>query len=253
MKDFFPFKVIFEPARTFAGMAATGWGWPLALYALSMTTAAALLAVLPPHFIAGALEGAALPQDRGFFFYLAVSLTGGGILTLFSCALLAAAARFLSAGRLALRLPLAAAAAGAFGILSAAAQGSAATRPAGLAVAAVAAAALFAAWAAWRDRELFPSLLKALLALSALSLAGDLAGALAALAGSGRAYAGTQYFFAIVSLLWLAKAVSAVYSVTGARAMTAVVLALLGAMAALFLTFNLGLLHQDVFQVLLLL
>lgn len=251
MKDFFPFKVIFEPARTFACMAGTGWGWPLALYALSMTAAAALLAWLPPHFIAGALEGAALPPGRGFFFYLAVSLTGGGILTLFSCALLAAAARFLSTGRLALRLPLAAAAAGFFGIFSAVAQGSAAMRPAGLAVAA--AAALFAAWAAWRDRSRFPSLLKALLALSVLSLAGDLAGALAALAGSGRAYAGTQYFFALVSLLWLAKAAAAVYSITGARAMTSAVLALLGAMAALFLAFNLGLLPQDVFQVLLLL
>ncbi|PKM96772.1 MAG: hypothetical protein CVU79_11705 [Elusimicrobia bacterium HGW-Elusimicrobia-3] len=251
MKDFFPFKVIFEPARTFAGMAGTGWGWPLALYALSMTAAAALLAWLPPHFIAGALEGAALPPGRGFFFYLAVSLTGGGILTLFSCALLAAAARFLSAGRLALRLPLAAAAAGFFGIFSAAAQGSTALRPAGLAVAA--AAALFAARAAWRDRSLFPSLLKALLALSALSLAGDLAGGLAALAGSQRAYAGVQYFFALVSLLWLAKAAAAVYAMSGARAMTAAVLALLGAMAALFLAFNLGLLPQDVFQVLLLL
>jgi len=251
MKDFFPFKVIFEPARTFAGMAAAGWGWPLALYALSMTAAAALLAWLPPQFIAGALEGAALPPGRGFFFYLAVSLTGGGILTLFSCALLAAAARFLSSGRLALRLPAAAAAAGAFGILSAAVQDSAALRPAGLAVAA--AAALFAAWAAWRDRAFFPALLKALLALSALSLAGDLAGALAALAGSERAYAGVQYFFALLSLLWLAKAAGAIYAVSGARAMTAAVLALLGAMAALFLAFNLGLLHQDVFQVLLLL
>jgi hypothetical protein len=142
-------------------------------------------------------------------------------------------------------------AAGAFGILSAAVHGSSAMRPAGLAGAA--AAALFAAWAAWRDRELFPSLLKALLALSVLSLAGDLAGGLAALAGSQRAYAGVQYFFALVSLLWLAKAAGAVYSITGARAMTAAVLALLGAMAALFLAFNLGLLSQDVFQVLLLL
>jgi len=251
MKDFFPLKIIFEPAKTFAGMAAAGWGWPLALYALSMTAAAALLAGLPPQFIAGALEGAALPPGRGFFFYLAVSLTGGGILTLFSCALLAAAARFLSAGRLALRLPLAAAAGGAFGLLSAAVQGSAAMRPAGLAAAA--AAALFAAWAAWRDRALFPALLKALLALSVLSLAGDLAGGLTALAGSPRAYAGVQYFFALVSLLWLAKAVGAVCSITGARAMTAAVLALLGAMAALFLAFNLGLLPQDAFQVLLLL
>ncbi|MGD9641195.1 MAG: hypothetical protein AB7V08_00495 [Elusimicrobiales bacterium] len=251
MKYFFPFKVIFEPARTFADIAATGWGWPLALYALSMTAAAALLAWLPPQFIAGALEGAVLPPGRGFFFYLAVSLTGGGVLTLFSGALLAAAARFLSSGRLVLRLPAAAAATGAFGILSAAVQGSAAMRPAGLAVAA--AAGLFSAWAAWRDRALFASLLKALLALSALSLAGDLAGALAAMAGSPGAYAGVQYFFAIVSLLWLAKAAAAIYSVTGARAMAAAVLALLGVMAALFLTFNLGLLHQDVFQVLLLL
>ncbi|OGR66924.1 MAG: hypothetical protein A2X30_11570 [Elusimicrobia bacterium GWB2_63_16] len=251
MKDFFPLKVIFEPARTFAGMATAGWAWPISLYALSMAAAAALLAALPPHFIAGALEGAALPPGRGFFFYLTVSLAGGGILTLFSCALLAAAARFLSSGRLALRLPLAAAAAGSFGILSAAVQGSAAMRPAGLAGAVAAAA--FAAWAAWRDRAIFPALLKALLALSALSLAGDLAGALAALAASERAYAGAQYFFAIVSLLWLAKAVAAVYSTGGARAMTAAVLALLGGMAALFLAFNLGLLPQDVFQVLLLL
>lgn len=251
MKDFFPYKVIFEPARTFAGMAAAGWGWPLALYALSMTAAAALLAWLPPQFIAGALEGAVLPPGRGFFFYLAVSLTGGGILTLFSCALLAAAGSFLSSGRLALRLPLATAATGFFGIFSAAAQGSASLRPVGLGVAA--AAALFAAWAAWRDRALFPALLKALLSLSVLSLAGDLAGGLSALYGSQRVYAGVQYFFALVSLLWLAKAAAAVYSVSGARAMSAAVLALLGAMAALFLAFNLGLLPQDVFQVLLLL
>jgi hypothetical protein len=96
MKDFFPLKVIFEPARTFAGMATAGWAWPLALYALSMTAAAALLAVLPPQFIAGALEGAALPPGRGFFFYLAASRAGGGVLTRLACARLAAAARVQS-------------------------------------------------------------------------------------------------------------------------------------------------------------
>jgi len=252
LKDFFPLKVILEPDETFSGIAAgkTGWGWPLGLYALSAAGSAFLFSVLPPQFIAESFEGAALPQGRGFWFFLLIAMPGGLLFSIFTCALLSALAVFLRAGRLSLRLPLAALGAGTCGILAAAMHGSPGLRPTGL-TAALAAAA-FAAWAGLRDKKRYSSALKSMLALSAISLLADGAGGAAALAGSVKGYAASQYLFSLLSLIWLAKAAAAVYGAASPRAFTAAVLAILGATAFLFLLFNLGLLPPDAFKVLLL-
>ncbi|MBI4350631.1 MAG: hypothetical protein HY550_04265 [Elusimicrobia bacterium] len=249
--EFFPVKVILKPSEVFSGIAAgeTGWGWPLGLYALSTACSALLVSVLPPRFLAEAFEGAALPQGRGALFYLAVSLPGGFLFTLFAAAVLARLTVYLREGRLALRLALAAAGTGLFGLLAAAAHGSAAPRAAG---AAAALAALgFAFWSALRDKDRYAALLKAMLAVSALSLAGELAGGLAALTGSSGLYTASAYFFSLLSLIWLAKAAAAVFSAAGPRAANAAVLAILASAAFLFLLHNLRLLPPDVFQVLL--
>lgn len=252
LKNFFPVKVMLKPSESFARIAAggTGWGWPLAVYALSAACSAFLLSVLPPQFIAESFEGAALPQGRNFWFYLGVSLPGGLLFSLFTCALLSALAGFLRSGRLSLRLPLAALGAGAYGLLAAAVHGSAALRPAGTA-AALAAAGL-ASWAALKDGKRYSAALKALLAISALSLAADLAGGAAAYAGSIKVYAATAYFFSFLSLVWLAKAAAAVYDAALPRAAAAAVLAVLGSAAFLFLLYNLRLLPEELFQVMLL-
>lgn len=252
LKDFFPVKVIFEPEETFAGIASgtTGWRWPLGLYALSTAGSAFLFSVLPPQFIAESFEGAALPQGRGFWFFLLIAMPGGLLFSIFTCALLSALTLFLRAGRLSLRLPLAALGAGTCGLLAAAAHGSPVLRPAG--IAAALAAAGFAAWAGLRDKKRYASTLKAMLSLSAISLIADGAGGAAALAGSVRGYAASEYFFSLISLVWLAKAAAAVYGAATPRAFTAAVLAILGSAAFLFLLLNLGLLPPDVFKVLLL-
>ncbi|MDO8805234.1 MAG: hypothetical protein Q7R35_12465 [Elusimicrobiota bacterium] len=252
IKDFFPLKVIFQPGETFAGIAAgrTGWGWPLGLYALSIAGSAFLLSVLPPQYISESFEGAALPQGRGFWFYLLVAMPGGLLFSLFTCALLSALAAFLRTGRLSLRLPLAALGAGVYGLLAAAMHGSAGLRPAG--AAAALAAAGFAAWAALRDKERCSAALKAMLALSAISVIADVAGGAAALAGSVKGYAALEYFFSLISLIWLAKAAAAVYDAAMPRAVAAAVLALLCSAAFLFLLYNLRLLPPDIFTVLLL-
>lgn len=252
LNKIFPAKVLLKPSESFARIAAggTGWGWPLGLYALSAACSAFLLSALPPQFIAGSFEGAALPQGRGFLFYLGVSMPGGLLFSLFTCALLSAFAGFLRSGRLSLRLPLAALGTGIYGLLAAAVHGSAALRPAG-AAAALAAAGL-ASWAASRDVKRYSAALKALLAISVISLAADLAGGAAAYAGSIKVYSATAYFFSFLSLVWLAKAAAAVYDAALPRAAAAAVLAVLGSAAFLFLLYNLRLLPEALFQVMLL-
>ena len=252
LKNIFPVKVLLEPSEVFARIAAgkTGWGWPLGLYVVSVSGSAFLLSVLPPQFITDSFEGVALPQGRGYWFYLGISLPGGFLFTLFAGALLSAFTVFLREGRLSLRLALAALATGACGLLAAAAHGSTALRPAGFAAALAAAA--FAFWASLRDRGRYSAILKAMLSISALSLAADLAGGAAALAGSIKAYAATAYFFSFLSLIWLSKAAAAVYDSATPRAASAAVLAALCATAFLFLLHNLRVLPPELFQVLLL-
>lgn len=253
LNDLFPLKVLFEPDRAFANVAAgrTGWGWPGALYALAAGASVLLFKLAPPEFLTESFEGLTLTRARGFFFYYAFSLAGGLLFTAFICALISALARFLEAGRLSARIIAAGLAVAVFGITAAAMHGAAGgARAAG--VAAGAAAALFAAWAAFSDKKLFPRMLKGMLAVSALSLAGSLPAAAAVLAGSVKVYTGVEYLFSILSLYWMAKAVAAVYGASKARAAAATVLALFGGLAFLFLVFNLGLLPPDIFEALLL-
>lgn len=252
LKDFFPAKVLLRPTETFSAIAAgkTGWGWPLALYAVAAASSAFLLSVLPPQFITESFEGAALPQGRGFWFYFAVSLPGGFLTALFTCAILSAFTVFLREGRLSLRLPLAALATGACGLLAAALHGSEALRPAGYAAAFAAVA--FALLTALRDRRRYAAILKAMLSLSAVNITADLAGGAAALAGSAGSYTASQYFFSFLSLIWLSRAAAAIYDAARPRAANAAVLAILASAAFIFLLFNLHLLPQELFQVLLL-
>lgn len=251
-KDFFPLKVILQPSEVFARIAAggTGWGWPLALYALSITGSAFMLSALPPQFIAETFDGATPPQGRGLGFFLLVAMPGGLLFSILASALLSALAGFLRIGRLSLRLPFAALAALAYAILSAAMHDLPGLRAAGIAAALVAAG--LASWAAMRDGKRCAAMLKALLALSVISLLSDLAGGIAALAGSVKGYTASEYFFSLLSLLWLAKAATAVYDISRPRAVSAAVLAILGSAAFLLLLSNLRLLPPDISAVLLL-
>ncbi len=252
LKDFFPAKVLLRPTETFSAIAAgrTGWGWPLSLYAVSVAASAFLLSVLPPQFITESFEGAALPQGHGFWFYFAVSLPGGFLSALFTCAVLSAFTVFLRQGRLSLRLPLAALAIGAGGLLAAALRGSDALRPAGYAAAL--AATGFALWSALRDRRRYSAILKAMLSLSAVNIVSGLAGGAAALAGSVSGYTASEYFFSFLSLVWLSWAAAQIFDTARPRAANAAVLAILAGAAFIFLLFNLHLLPQELFQVLLL-
>ncbi|OIN99909.1 MAG: hypothetical protein AUJ51_11460 [Elusimicrobia bacterium CG1_02_56_21] len=251
-KNSFPARLILSPSKTFGEIAAgkTSWAWPLGLYTLSIAFSAFLISYLPAQFLKEAFEGASLPAGRGFLFYLLVSLPGGLLFSFFICAFLSSLAVFLRAGRLSLRLPLAALPAGVCGVLAAAMYASGGFKPAG--IAAAAAAAGFAAWPALRDKRRFAAILKAMLSLGAISIISDLAGSAAALAGSVKAYAALEYFFALVSLVWLGKATAAVYDTTMPRAATSAVLAILGSAAFLFLLFNLRLLPEEIFNILVL-
>lgn len=248
----YPVKVILKPSGAFADIAAgkTGWGWPLALYALSITGSAFMLAALPPQFIAETFDGATPPQGRGFAFFLLVAMPGGLLFSLLICALLSALTGFMRIGRLSLRLPFAALAVLAYAVLSAAVRDLPGLRAAG--VAAALGAAGLASWAALRDRERCAAMLKALFALSAITLLSDLAGGAAALAGSVKVYTASEYFFSLLSLVWLVKASTAVYGASRPRAVSAALLAIFGSVAFLLLLSNLPLLPPDVSTVLLL-
>lgn len=252
LKNFFPANIILKPSETFSGIAAgkTGWGWPLALYALSMAGSAFMLSALPPQFIAETFDGATPPQGRGFGFFFLVAIPGGLLFSILASALLSALTAFLRIGRLSLRLPLAALAVLAYAILSAALHDLSGLRTTGIA-AALGAAGL-ASWAARRDEKRWAAMLKALLALSIISLLSDLAGGIAALSGSVKGYTASEYFFSLLSLVWLAKAATIVYDISRPRAVSAAVLAILGSAAFLLLLSNLRLLPPDISSVLLL-
>ena len=104
LKNIFPVRILLKPSEVFAQIAAgrTGWGWPLGLYAASVSCSAFLLSVLPPQFIADSFGGVALPQGGGFWFYVGGSLPGGFLFPLLAGALLSAFTVFLREGRLSL-------------------------------------------------------------------------------------------------------------------------------------------------------
>lgn len=251
--DSFPMRMLLSPYRTFAALAAgrDGWGWPLALYALSALSSAALSLNLPQEYLGESLAGFGPDRGRGLAFYAAAGAAGGAALTLFLAALALALGRFLEGGRLAARLIAAGALTAAFGFAAAATHGAGvAGRAAALALALLAAA--LAVREALRDRAAFCGAAKGFLAVSVLALAGDLAGGLAALAGSPRAYAGLELAFAFLALYWSARCVSVVAGSSVQRAVAAVGLAALGAFAFLFLCHNSGLLPAAVMEALLL-
>lgn len=253
LRDLFPVKVILRPGEAFAEIASgrTGWAWPLAVSALATAASTLLFTLLPPEFIAEAFEGLTPAPGRGFAFYFAVSLGGGLAFSVFISALISALTRFLGGGRLSLRMLAAGLATCAFGLTALAMHGAAGGRR-GAGLAAAAAAAALAARAAFADKEKFAALLKSLLSVSALALAGALPAGAAALAGSVKGYTLAEYVFSLLSLYWLARAVTAVYGAARARAAAAVVLGLLGGLAFLYLVFNLGLIPVEIFQALML-
>lgn len=250
-KESFALTVLLHPAKAFADIAAgkTGWSRPAGVYALSTAVSVLLFTLLPPQFIAESFEGMTFDPGRGFFFYFAGSLGGGLVFSIFICSFISALARFLSGGRLSLRLMGAGLAILAFGITAGAMHGSSGVaRLFGLAAAA--AAALFAAWAGFSDAIRYPAVLKSFLSLSVLALACSLTAGTAALAGSVKVYTGIEYFFSLLSLYWLTKAVTAIYGAAKARAAAAAVLAICAGLAFLFLVYNLGLIPKELFQAL---
>jgi len=244
-------KVLFRPDAAFGAIAAgrTGWAGPLGLFALSTGASLLLFLALPAGFIAEAFEGLTFTPGRGFAFYFPVSLGGGLIFMAFISSAISGLARFLGVGRLSPRLMAAGLAALAFGVTAGAMHGAAGPARA-FGIAAALLAGLAAALAARSDAGRFAAVFKSMLAVSALSLACTLAAAPAAFAGLTKAYTGIELTFSILSLYWLARAVTAVYGAARARAAAAVVLGLLAGVAFLYLVFNLGLIPPEVFQAL---
>lgn len=247
----FPLKVILEPAETFRHISSTGWGWPLLLASLSAAASSFLFTALPPRFMAASFEGLTLSPEKGFLFYFPCAVSGALLLTAFICALASAFCRFLSAGRLSLRLPAVTLPVAAFGILAAAMHGSAgAARTFGSVAAAAAAAA--ALWAAVSDASRFRNLYKSVLSVSVITLSGSAVAGLAALADSAGGYALAENTFALAALFWLAKAATAVYGIPLARSAAAVVLSILCGLAFAFLLFNIGAIPLEIFKALML-
>lgn len=250
IKNSFPVKLILRPSEAFAdlGSGAAGWGWPLGLFALAAVSSAALLALVPPAFLAEAAAGLP-PKSGSFSAYLPAGLAGGALFALFSCALLAGFSRLLASGRLMFRVPLPAAAVAAYAFFFVARHNAGAAGPSGWLAAA--AALGMAALAAFRAGGAYPALLKAFLSLSVFALLGDACGAVAALAGSAALYTGAEYAFSFLSIAWLARAVCVICGVSVPRAFAAAIPALLGAAAFAFSLMTLGLIPADMFQLML--
>lgn len=252
IEEYFPARLILRPSAAFEDIVngRSGWAWPLALYGAAAVSSALLAAFLPPDFLAQASTDLPAPPAAGFWPALAAGLPGGLLFNAFFCALITAFSAALAGGRLMFRLPLPAAAVAGYAFffilrLNAAWGGAAGWLAAG-------AAAALAGWAAFAMRGRFAALLRLVLALSLFTIMADLACAGAALAGSPRAYAGSQYAFAVISLGWLVRGAAAACGSGSARAFAAVLPALLGAAAFAFSLFTLGLISPQVFQMLLL-
>ena len=252
IKDSFPFKLLLKPAETFSAIAKgeTGWAWPLAIFAASVLSSALLLSLAPAEFMAAASTDLPAPAGLGFTVYLATGLPGGLGFAFFFCALLSDFSSLLKSGRLMLRAPLPLAGVGVYAVFFIARMNARAGGAAGWAVAA--AALIFSIWAALWYRKTWLGLMKAFFAVSIFTILADLAGGAAALAGSTGAYKVSEYLFAILSLAWLLKAACAVTGLSGARAFSALLPAMLGAAAFAFSLLTLGVIKPEVFQLLLL-
>ena len=252
IKDSFPFKLLLKPAETFSAIARgeTGWAWPLAIFAASVLSSALLLSLAPAEFMAAASTDLPAPAGLGFTVYLATGLPGGLGFAFFFCALLSDFSSLLKSGRLMLRAPLPLAGVGVYAVFFIARMNARAGGAAGWAVAA--AALIFSIWAALWYRKTWLGLMKAFFAVSIFTILADLAGGAAALAGSTGAYKVSEYLFAILSLAWLLKAACAVTGLSGARAFSALLPAMLGAAAFAFSLLTLGVIKPEVFQLLLL-
>jgi hypothetical protein len=251
-KDFFPVKLLLEPAATFSAMAEgkTGWAWPLSLFAASVTATALLLSLAPAGFMAAASTDLPAPSGFGFTTYLAAGLPGGLGFAFFFCALLSDFSSLLKSGRLMLRAPLPLAGVAAYALFFAVRMKAHDGGAAGWLVAG--GTLCFAVWAALWYRKTWLGLMKAYLSVSVFSTLAALAGGAAALAGSPDAYKVSEYLFAILSLVWLLKAAGAMTGLSGARAFCALVPSLLGAAAFAFSLLTLGLIRPELFQLLLL-
>lgn len=252
IKDSFPVKLLLKPAETFSAIAEgrTGWGWPLALFSVSVLSSALLLSLAPADFLAAASTDLPAPAGLGFLNYLAAGFPGGLGFAFFFCALLSDFSSLLKAGRLMLRAPLPLAGVAAYAVFFIVRLNARAGGAAGWAVAA--AALIFSVWAALWYRKTWLGLMKAFFAVSIFTIMSDAACGAAALAGSTGAYKVSEYLFAILSLAWLLKAAGAATGLSGARSFCALVPALLGAAAFAFSLLTLGLLKPEVFQLLLL-
>jgi hypothetical protein len=252
IKDLFPLKLALKPSAAFAGLAEgrTGWAWPLGIYAAATLSSALLLANLPPEFMARLASDLPMPAGGGFASYLAAGLPGGlGFAALF-CALLAVFSAFIGRGRLVFRFLLLCACAAAYGAFFAVRMNLRAGGWPGWAAAA--AALLFAAWAARRAPGTWLKLVQAALAVCLFSLASDAVTAIGVLADSTRLCVGAEYFFSLLSLVWLVKAAGAVTGLSAPRAFAALLPALLAAFAFAFSLLALGAISPKVFMALML-
>jgi hypothetical protein len=252
IKDSFPVKLLLKPSETFTAIAEgkTGWAWPLALFAASAVSSALLLALVPADFMAAASSDLPAPSGLGFFSYLAAGLPGGLGFAFFFCALLSDFSSLLKTGRLMLRAPLPLAGVAAYALFFIVRLNAHAGGAAGWAVAG--GTLCFSVWAALWYRKTWLGLMQAFFAVSLFTILSDLAGGAAALAGSTGAYKVSEYFFAFISVAWLLKAACAMTGLSGARAFSALLPAMLGAAAFAFSLLTLGVIKPEVFQLLLL-
>lgn len=250
-KDLFPVKLLLKPAEVFAEIAAgrAGWGWPLALYAASVASSAAMLRWLPPQFLAEVSGGAGPSAGHGFGWYLAVGLPGGLAFNLLFSACLCLFLPFVKAGRLPYRLAALALGTGAYGfffLLPFAGQAFYAAK-----WLAVLLALTLTVRAATARPAVCRSVFHTLLALSLLTLGAEAAGALAALAGSANAYLTGQLAFAGAALVYLGKAGAQYFETTTAKASVAALAAMIAALVFFSSLGAIGLLSKDLMEAML--
>ncbi len=252
LKDSFPVKLLLKPAETFTDIAAgrTRWAWPLALFAASTVSSALLLSLVPADFMAAASSDLPAPSGLGFLNYLAAGLSGGLGFAFFFCALLSDFSSLLKSGRLMLRAPLPLAGVAAYALFFIVRLNAHSAGAVGWVVAG--GTLCFSVWAALWYRKVWLGLLQAFFAVSLFTILSDLAGGAAALTGSTGAYKASEYLFAFISVAWLLKAACAVTGLSGARAFSALLPAMLGAAAFAFSLLTLGIIKPEIFQLLLL-
>lgn len=252
IKDLFPVKLALRPAKAFSEMAegGTGWAWPLGIYAASTLSSALLLANIPPEFMAKLSSDLPLPSGGTFASYLAAGLPGGLGFAAVVCALLSAFAAFMAGGRLVFRFLLLAAGVAAYCAFFIFRMNQRAAGWPGWAAAF--AALLFIAWAAHRKPSAWLELAQAALAICLFSLASDALTAVGVMAGSARLCVAAEYLFSFLSLAWLVKAARAITGLSAPRVFSALLPALIGALAFAFSLLALGVISPKVFLTLML-